>query len=171
MLAPLVIGLSGCFAVPDFDNDNDGDGSGETATADTLDTVDPTNPEDPYDAARQACVDEINMYRETLGLPAYGRWRDAEPCTDEQAKQDSESGIPHGAFGLCDEFAQNLCPGWPSTADILDGCLLAMWNEGPGEDFNLHGHFINMSGEDYTEVACGFYETPGGDFWSIQDFR
>lgn len=165
---PLVLCVSGCFATPDFDG-----GGKDVADTDAADDTDAatTNPEDPYDAFRQACVDEINMYRATLDLAPLARWRDAEPCADEQSKQDSESGIPHGAFGLCAESAQNECPAWPSTTEIIDGCLLAMWNEGPGEDFDLHGHYINMSNPDYTEVVCGIYETPAGDLWSVQDFR
>jgi len=33
------------------------------------------------------------------------------------------------------------------------------------------GHYINMSNPDYTEVACGFYTTPDGYVWAVQDFR
>lgn len=46
-----------------------------------------------------------------------------------------------------------------------------MWAEGPGADFQQHGHYINMSSTSYTTVACGFYTTAGGDVWSVQDFR
>src|SRR5262249_15314850 len=43
------------------------------------------DPGDPYEQARQLCVDTINMYRGTLGLPPYQRWTDAEDCSDAEA--------------------------------------------------------------------------------------
>jgi len=125
------------------------------------------------DSLAQACVDEINDYRASLSLPPYTRWTDAEGCTDDEAKSDSQSGTPHGAFPSCNESAQNECPGWPST-DLkmsLLGCLSQMWAEGPGEDFQKHGHYINMSSTKYTKVACGFYTTPEGSLWAIQNFK
>lgn len=41
-----------------------------------------------------------------------------------------------------------------------------MRNEGPGG-----GHYENMKSATATKVWCGFYTTPSGDVWSIQDFR
>ena len=46
-----------------------------------------------------------------------------------------------------------------------------MWNEGPGSDFNTHGHYINMSSTMYKQVACGFYTTAAGKIWAVQDFK
>jgi hypothetical protein len=141
----------------------------ETATTTTTSTT--GNPVDPYEAARQICVDTINMYRATLGLPAYARWTDAESCSDDEAMSDLQSQTPHGAFGMCGEWAQNECPGWPGPPDqSLPDCLAQMWAEGPGQDFNLHGHYINMSSEMYTQVACGFAEV-NGEFWMVQNFQ
>ena len=125
------------------------------------------------DSYAQACVDEINMYRSTLGLPPYTRWQSAEDCSDGEAESDAMTNTPHGAFGTCGEWAQNECPGWPSN-DVngsLKQCLAQMWAEGPGQDFNLHGHYINMSSEKYTQVACGFYITGGGKLWAVQNFK
>jgi hypothetical protein len=71
-------------------------------------------------------------------------------------------------------MAQNECPGWPSVSSITDGtgsCLQQMWNEGPGADFQAHGHYINMSSTKYTKVACGFYKTSNGSIWAVQDFH
>jgi len=139
----------------DIDADMDADGDG-----------------DAYDAARSHCVDVINSYRDTLGLAHYTRWNDAELCADGEAQSDSESGVPHGAFPSCEEGAQNECPGWPGPPEsLLDGCLASMWAEGPGDDFATHGHYLNMSSTGFTEVACGFYDTGGGGFWAVQDFR
>jgi hypothetical protein len=122
--------------------------------------------------AEQLCVDTINQYRATLGLAPYERWTGAETCADSQSQSDSMTGLAHGAFGQCGELAQNECPGWPPPADkMITGCLDAMWKEGPG-DFNAgHGHYINMSSNRYTLVACGFYTTAKGEIWSVQDFN
>jgi hypothetical protein len=95
--------------------------------------------------------------------------RPSEACADAQARADSESGHAHGAFGACPDMAQNECPGWGALtgpAGIVPGCLEAMWAEGPGG-----GHYDNMTRAGYTLVSCGFYVTPGGAVWSVQDFR
>jgi hypothetical protein len=120
----------------------------------------------------QFCVDTINMHRASIGLPPLARWFEAEVCSDGEAKSDSETGTPHGAFGQCGEFAQNECPGWPGAPeDIIAPCLQMMWNEGPGDDFSKHGHYINMSSTSYTKVACGFWTTAKGSVWAVQNFR
>jgi hypothetical protein len=157
-----------------------GEGTSSTAstggpTSDsTTTTADPsttTGASDPDEAATQLCVDTINMYRATLGLPALGRWTDAEDCSDGEALSDGKSGIAHEAFGMCGEFAQNECPGWPGDgASFITDCLQLMWDEGPGQDFNTHGHYINMSNPDYTMVACGFAPGMGGT-WAVQNFK
>jgi hypothetical protein len=122
--------------------------------------------------AEQVCVDTINMYRATLSLPPYARWTDQEKCADGQCSSDSMTMKAHGAFGMCTESAQNECPGWPGPPEMLiKGCLAQMWAEGPGSDFNTHGHYINMSSKSYTKVACGFFKTPSGSYWAVQDFR
>ena len=126
---------------------------------------------DPFPEERAACVDRINGFRATLDLPPYERWRDAEQCSDGQAADDARTGRAHGAFGDCGEMAQNECPGWDSMDEIIEGCLQTMWDEGPGEDFNAHGHFLNMSSTDYSRVACGFHVTSDGAVWAVQNFR
>jgi hypothetical protein len=122
--------------------------------------------------AEQLCVDTINQYRATLNLPPYERWTGAELCADGEAESDSVTMTAHGAFPQCGEHAQNECPGWPPPADtMIVGCLKKMWEEGPGDFNNGHGHYINMSSKDYSLVACGFYTTPSGDIRSVQDFK
>lgn len=127
--------------------------------------------DDPYASYRTRCVDRINAYRATLDLPPYERWRSGESCADGEARHDSRTGIAHDAFPRCGERAQNECPDWSSLEDVVTRCLEMMWNEGPGEPFSEHGHYINMSSTSYTEVACGFYETSSGSVWAIQNFR
>jgi hypothetical protein len=127
-----------------------------------------SNTSDP----EQYCVDKINEYRATLSLSPYARWKDGEGCADGEAKSDSETMKAHGAFGTCGEFAQDECPGWPGPEiKLLDGCLAQMWAEGPGEPYSAHGHYINMSSTKYTQAACGFYQTPDGKFWAVQNFK
>jgi hypothetical protein len=123
-----------------------------------------------HEASRIACVDKINAYRATQNLPALKRWTESEACADGQAKSDSETGRAHGAFGDCKEWAQNECPGWGSVQSTIDGCLQSMWDERltpSGEQ----GHYKSMSSTRYTQVACGFYETPKGKVWALQNFK
>jgi len=139
---------------------------------DTAPPPPPPDTGDPLADARVVCVNEINMYRATLSLPPYSGWTAAETCADGQSKSDSETGTAHGAFGKCGESAQNECPGWPGPPDtMIKGCLKMMWAEGPGVPFSAHGHYINMSSTSYKSVACGFYKTPTGSWWAVQDFR
>ena len=121
----------------------------------------------------QICVDTINSYRAQLGLPAYKLWAEAESCANQQAQSDSETGVAHGKFQMCTENAQNECPGWPGPPQqMIANCLAMMWAEGPGTDFDTHGHYITMSSRQYTEVACGFYTmSDGTTVWSVQDFK
>jgi hypothetical protein len=117
--------------------------------------------------ATQACVDTINQYRSSIGLPPYGRWTSGETCVNGQAQADSQSGTAHSAFGQCGEFAQNECPGWPGPpASMIPQCLQMMWGEGPGG-----GHYDNMTSTQYSQVACGFYTTADGSVWATQDFK
>jgi hypothetical protein len=124
------------------------------------------------DGPAQLCVDTINMYRATLGLPPYARWSEGERCADSQAASDALTGNAHGAFGKCGEMAQNECPDWPGPPEtIIKNCLAQMWAEGPGTDFATHGHYINMASKSYGKVACGVAQTSTGKYWLVQDFR
>jgi len=122
--------------------------------------------------AEQLCVDTINQYRASIGVAPLARWSDAEACVENQGFADSQSGIPHSAFGQCSEWAQDECPNWPGPPDQMIGsCLALMWAEGPGEPYSQHGHYINMSNPSYTKVACGFAVLSNGRVWAVQDFR
>lgn len=118
----------------------------------------------------QDCVDRINQFRWLCQcLPPLERWTDAETCTDSQSGADQSTGGAHQNFGMCNENAQNTCPDWPSEDQVINGCLQMMWDEGPGEPFSAHGHYINMSSTSYTKVACGRASASGG-VWSNQNF-
>jgi len=128
---------------------------------------------DPLASARAQCVQIINQDRASLSpqSPALTEASAAEEsCVDGQAKADYTANKPHDAFGQCQEFAQDECPGWPGPPSSIDtNCLAQMWAEGPpaaGQD----NHWLNMSNAQYTRVACGFYQTPMGDWWATQDF-
>lgn len=121
------------------------------------------------------CVRRINQFRcECQHLPPLQRWREGEACADQMAQYDSEGRGPHAGFrdGICGGgYGQNECPGWGSVPQTISGCLQQMWDEGPGEPFSEHGHYLNMTNDRFSRVACGFYTTPGGDVWAVQNFQ
>lgn len=122
------------------------------------------------------CVARINQFRwECQCLPPLGRWTGGESCANEQAAYDAAGNGHHAGAeqGICSPsgIGQNECPQWTSTRDILGSCLQAMWDEGPGEPFEEHGHYINMTNSAYSEVACGFATDSSGARWSVQNFR
>ena len=125
---------------------------------------------DPYGDARTRCVNRTNELRATKGLAPIPILSKAESCVDGQAKADSISGMAHSAFSAClDQVdwkgaGQNECPNYGSVEATLTKCLDAMWAEGPGG-----GHYDNMVGG-ATHTACGFYTTPAGKVWMVQDF-
>lgn len=142
-----------------------------TPVATRTPTPTPTSGSGGNDAA-QLCVDTINNYRSSIGRAPLARWTAAEACVEDQGFADNQSGTPHSAFGQCGEWAQNECPNWPGPPEQMIGtCLQLMWNEGPGEPYSAHGHYINMSNPGYTKVACGFAVLPNGRVWAVQDFQ
>jgi hypothetical protein len=128
-----------------------------------------------YEVERIKCVDEINAYRATEDKYPYARWIEGEECADSHAENDAHTGIAHDGFSKdrCGAWAQNECPGYrisSSVEAVVEDCLKGMWNEGPGEPYSEHGHYINMSSTRYTMVACGFYEIEGR-IWLVQNFK
>jgi hypothetical protein len=125
----------------------------------------------------QDCVNRINQFRaECQCLGPLERWTEAEDCADQMAEYDSNSGVAHSGWSgrICmpGGNGQNECPGWGGGAQmIVSGCLQLMWDEGPGEPFSEHGHYLNMSSTRFTRVACGFYTTSGGQIWAVQNFQ
>lgn len=121
------------------------------------------------------CVARINQLRwQCQCLPPLERWTEAESCADQQAQYDYEVMEAHAGISakICEPGggSQNECPGYGGGFGIVDFCLQQMWDEGPGEDFQVHGHYINMSSETVTRVACGRFETADGEIWSVQNF-
>jgi len=126
---------------------------------------------DPY----EDCVRRINQLRaECQCLGPLERWRDGEDCADMQAEYDANGAGAHGGFraGICSPRgrAQNECPAYPAGS-IVPTCLQQMWDEGPGEPFREHGHYLNMTNPAHSRVACGFYTTEDGRVWAVQNFN
>jgi hypothetical protein len=125
---------------------------------------------DSYADIRLQCVAKIDSLRATIGLPALTFLPAKDTCSDDEARNDCITGVAHGAFGQCGEMAQNECPGYGSTGSIVDGCLTAMWDEGPGQPYSQHGHYINMTNTAYTKVSVGFYAASSGSVWAVFNF-
>lgn len=123
-----------------------------------------------YDAVRARCVQRTNQYRATRNVRPLARRSDQEACVDAQAQGDAAAASPHANFGRCREMAQNECPAWRgSPSQMVDACLQAMFNEGPGQGMQ-HGHYNNMMNPAYTSLSCGLYVAPDGKTWLVQDF-
>jgi hypothetical protein len=122
------------------------------------------------------CVGRINQFRwECQCLPPLVRWADGEACTDSNAEYDSVNGVHASFYDMaCGSGgrAQNECPGWGSNDQVITGCLQAMWDEGPedGDPNTVNGHYESMASTSYTQVACGFFTTPSGSVWGVQNF-
>lgn len=122
------------------------------------------------------CVQRINQFRrECQCLPPLMRWREGESCARMHAEYDADGRGAHAGFsdGICENGGrgQNECPGYPSADSIVSGCLQQMWDEGPGEPFSAHGHYINMTNPAHSMVACGQFVTADGAVWAVQNFR
>jgi hypothetical protein len=137
----------------------------------------PTTPPTSGDA-HEDCVRRINQFRcECQHLQPLMRDRAGEGCADMMAQYDFEHGMtPHAGFSarICPGGnGQNECPGWGSVESTIEGCLQQMWDEGPGDFYGPppHGHYINMSSTSFDSVSCGFYVTPSGSTWAVQNFH
>jgi len=132
---------------------------------------------DPY----ADCVTRVNQFRACVCMGPLSRNTAAEACANQQAQHDSETGTAHSGFTdkICTPggSAQNECPGYRSVAQTINTCVLSMFDEGPpptstctGACYQTYGHFINMTNTRYKSVACGFYTTPSGQVWQVQNY-
>ncbi|MEM6957554.1 MAG: CAP domain-containing protein [Myxococcota bacterium] len=122
------------------------------------------------------CVQRINQFRaECQCLPPLQRWVEGESCAAEHAEYDSDGRPAHSGFSdrICENGgrAQNECPSYRSADSIISTCLQQMWDEGPGEPFIEHGHYINMTNPAHSRVACGMFIRDDGRVWAVQNFR
>jgi len=131
---------------------------------------------DLLEVLRLECMNFNNERRAELSVSTLGRWTKGEACADSEALADQSGAGAHGSFDSCGEYAQNTCPGWPtdssmaSHVQVLRRCMQSMWNEGPGEPYSAHGHYLNMNNADYSELACGFSEV-NGNLWVNMNYR
>ena len=130
------------------------------------------------------CAARVNQFRACVCLPPLPRWTAGEACADQDSQYDSQQNSAHAGFiaGICASGnAQDECPDWSKStpAQVIDGCLQMMFDEGPpptatctGQCYTDHGHYINMTGTKYKSgVACGFYTTSSGSIWAAQNFQ
>lgn len=81
------------------------------------------------------CVQFVNEYRATEDLSPLSRASlTQESCTQDQASQDLKSGVAHGHFGSCEEWAQNTAPSinvafYKSEEEMLKKYLKMMWED------------------------------------------
>ena len=112
----------------------------------------------------------MNDYRARVGVGPMSQRTDKESCADNQARSDARSRTAHGAFGQCRESAQNECPAWSGSLDVVvERCLAMMFAEGPGSGPE-HGHYVNMTDREYRSAACGIFSGSDGEIWMVHDF-
>ena len=81
------------------------------------------------------CVQFVNEYRTTEDLSPLSRASlTQESCTQDQASQDLKSGVAHGHFGSCEEWAQNTAPSinvafYKNEEEMLKRYLKMMWED------------------------------------------
>jgi hypothetical protein len=137
----------------------------------------PPNTGDPY----ADCVARINQFRACVCLAPLTRHNAGEACADQEAQYDSQTGTAHSGFtgGICSPsgMAQNECPGYRSLAETISLCMQMMFDEGPppagacaGTCFQTYGHYLNFTDTRFSGVACGFYTTPEGTVWQVENF-
>ena len=128
------------------------------------------------------CVARVNQFRACVCLPPLARWTAGEACADQDSQYDSVQATAHAGAqaNICDwGNAQDECPGWATPRQVIDGCFLQMFQEGPppagsctGTCYSQHGHYINMTGTSYKNgIACGFFTTSSGSVWAAQNFK
>jgi hypothetical protein len=115
------------------------------------------------------------------------------------AHQAWNSGSYPVCMGTSEAQGQDECEGYGTDAASIVACLQSMWNErlqanctgcgacsgAPYDGSNCPncdyfgtvdpslgecGHYVNMSADYFTEVACGFSTSPGGS-WAAQNFQ
>lgn len=124
------------------------------------------------------CVQETNRYRAMNSKPALTESAQLESYADTGAMVDFGSS-PHNHFSTTQgggiAFAENECPKWDLNAQgqgdmqkLLAACIAAFYAEGPGTDYQTHGHYINMMGP-YATLGCGIYQS-GTTVTIVQDY-
>lgn len=126
-------------------------------------------------SAREAelvyCVDEVNRYRASVGLPALGRSTALEAFAQIGVEHDASVRIPHDYFrqtnggGVAKAETEILWWRGFATSRVISAGLAQMWAVGPGGE-----HYDILVGR-YTDVGCGVFVSPSGEVSVSQDFR
>ncbi len=128
----------------------------------------------------EVCATENAEYDQEVDM-AHAGWVGNQVCGEESGDLAAEY---NGS-------ATNECPRYGSSERVISGCLSAMYAEGAqwaqelgrapeqsdytpcADDFDNcyvhYGHFIAMTNENFTQVACGI--TADEPYWSVQNFR
>lgn len=129
---------------------------------------------DSFGETRSAALEQTNALRATVGKPALVETAELTSYANAGAQFD-HGASPHDHFrqtsGGGVAGAENECPHWPNGADLdetVKNCIDAFWSEGPGEDYSMHGHYINMTGN-YTTMGLGIF-VAGDSVTIVQDF-
>ncbi len=109
-----------------------------------------------YAAAKKLCLDEVNRHRATLGRSALVWDTELEALADRSAAYDLSHGTHHALNGIEGwNIRENY--GWAmgkTVENFIKESIQNMWDEGPGDDFQKHGHFLNMRDAD-SKMGCG----------------
>jgi hypothetical protein len=126
----------------------------------------------------EACAQANAVYDQGTG-EAHSGWR-GEACDEASGPLSVDM----------NGWATNECPGpyYETPTSVLGSCLAAMYGEGAvwaedlgraptqadlencdGSCYSTNGHFIAMTKEGHSLVACGI--TPSGEIWSVQNFK
>ncbi len=127
----------------------------------------------------QDCVDRVNNLRALENLSPLVRDQGNEESADNDARANYEANIPHSSVS---SDAQNECPTYPNTSLILDDCIEKQmyyaeklcYEKNPDSCYLDKtcqcGHYVNITDNSFTKLACGLYETPNGKFKAILNF-
>lgn len=127
----------------------------------------------------QDCVDRVNKLRALENLNPLVRDQGNEDSADNDARINYVTNIPHSSVS---GDAQNECLTYSNTSLILDECIEKQmyyaeklcYEKNPGGCYMNNtcqcGHYVNITGNSFSELACGFYETPDGKFKAVLNF-
>ena len=134
-------------------------------------------------AALVECVTQTNAYRAMNGKSALTESSSLESYAATGAQFDYTNMMAHDHFTMTSgggiAFAENELPGFSGwnisnaggdMTSLMDMCLQAFYDEGPGSDYSTHGHYIDMMGA-YGTLGCGIYEDSStGNVTIVQDY-
>lgn len=167
-------------------NSNDGFGAARTACINEINRLRATESHAAYalweTTAIDMCVDQQATYDQNANS-AHSAWTNNKYPTCNGNGQDEclGYGTTPQAIVACldsmwDERLQSNCAGCAAcngsqlTQKIID-CQSTSTCDFYGNYGGECGHYLNMSADYFTEVACGFSTKSGGSGWAVQNFQ